>query len=112
MSELHVNKRLKLEKYHQQISGENWLIAIIGYSERTNTNIAITTDRVRASECKGTTMDYAKLFKTAPELLEVAEKIIEKKSVITKNKFQYATIPIGFLIKLEKTIAKAKGEEG
>jgi len=69
--------RLKMEIYNKEISGNNWPVAFCGYDSNIGKEVAVVTDHVRASECKGTALEYAQLFMTAPKLLEKLEKLAD-----------------------------------
>jgi hypothetical protein len=79
---MRVNNRLKLEFYNcnEGVSGDNWLIAELGYDDLVDSNVAITTDNVRASEVMGSVIDYAVLFKEAPKLYELLWDLLEEYS--------------------------------
>ena len=76
---MNINRRLKVETYPEgeEISGDNWPIAFLGLDYNLNENVAITTDRVRASEFKGTSLEYARVFVRAPELLEKTKEVVD-----------------------------------
>jgi hypothetical protein len=79
---MRVNERLKLEFYNSSdgVSGENWLIAMMGYDDLVGKEVAITTDNVRGSEAMGSVIDYAVLFKEAPRLYNLLWKILNEYS--------------------------------
>ena len=73
-----VNRRLKVEIYDEEISGDHWPVAFLGYDSSLNQKVAVTTDYVRASEFKGDPLDYGRLFVAAPDLLYWAGILINE----------------------------------
>jgi len=105
---MNINRRLKIETYPEgeEISGDNWPIAFLGLDYNLNENVAITTDRVRASEFKGTSLEYARVFVRAPELLEKCKEVIRDVYNDEVNRMPQS------LLELDKIVNEIEKEDG
>ena len=101
-----INKRLKIETYDKQISGDNWLIAIMGYDDDINKEVAITTDRVHASEFSGSPIEYAKIFVKSPKLLEKSIEVVQDiyNIIGDKNKIPNSVLELDKIIEQIKEL--------
>ncbi len=70
-----VNTRLKIKT--GEYDGTNWLIASFGLDSGLGQEVYITTDRVRASEFLGDSLDYAKVMVGAPKMYYLLKEALD-----------------------------------
>ena len=79
-----VNTRLKIKT--GEYDGTNWLIASFGLDSGLGQEVYITTDRVRASEFWGDSLDYAKVMAGAPKMYYLLKEALDSELDEEKTK--------------------------